>query len=210
LGKNGVDRAVSKRLSTGAMGRGLGSVSGAERHFDAGDTGLGEFVLLRCFGGRFFCRLFGFFAFESEAAHVGEDGEVFEFLAEMLEAAFEAAFLAVEVDERAGLEETVQCQGFDGFLIVFADGAEKAIEGVVGLAVNLDALEFEADEFGLLHGDAIEAPGDAGKFEDSGAEVGRFRVPTAELGVDEGLELGRVLGGEDRGFGSQSVLEGVH
>jgi hypothetical protein len=30
------------------------------------------------------------------------------------------------------------------------------------------------------------------------------------LGVDEGLELGRVLGGEDRGFGSQSVLEGVH
>lgn len=91
----------------------------------------------------------------------------------------------------------------------FEGGGERLVGGERVVGVFLDVVNGFDEELSFDAGDAVEAPFGRDHFMD---QVELDRADGAELlevGVEEGVEVGGVLGGEDEGLRTQPVFEGV-
>ena len=108
-----------------------------------------------------------------------------------------AGLHAVEDIERAAVGETFEGVG-EGLI-----GGERVVGAL------LDVIDGCGEELGFDAGDPVEAPLGGDHFMDEVEFDGAVGVELEDVGVEEGVELGRVLGGEDDGLGGEPVLEGV-
>ncbi len=129
-----------------------------------------------------------------------------EFGLEQGEAAAEAGFLAMEVGERVGLEQPLISDGFEGDAV---EAFEEFGEGLVVFAFDLHALQFDGDEAGFVRGDSAQAPGDIGIVVDNCDIFERFGIVALENGGLIGVVFVGTLGGQEWGFGGESMGGGV-
>jgi hypothetical protein len=136
-----------------------------------------------------------------------------EFLEGLVVGPAEGVLVAAELDERVVFAVSIERDTEEtGFLVVddFPAGTGPLRGGVAALLGLAGAFHTVSEDAGLDAGNAAEAPIGASELAEAGLLEGVGGLEDVAEAVEEGLEFGGVLQGEDGVAGAEAVGFGWH